>query len=78
MPSYLHNQVIATQARLTNIENPEALKLMKDFTVILEKSGDYYLLANTLSTYVSSGNFQEIKVYVNAKGRPLMDSIIGL
>lgn len=71
------NSVSSTQARLTNIENPEALKLMKDFTVILEKSGDYYLLANTLSTYLSSGNFQEIKVYVNAKYQGVLNSTKG-
>ncbi len=30
-----------------------------------EQSGDYYLLANTLSTYVQKDKFQEISVYVN-------------
>jgi hypothetical protein len=67
----------STQARNLSTEELENLKLMKDFTLILEKAGDYYLLANTLSTYVPSGNFQEIKVYVNGKYQGILNSTKG-
>ncbi len=66
-----------THTRGTNAEISGSLKLMKDFTVILEKAGDYYLLANTLSTYVSSGGFQEIKVFVNGKYQGVLNSTKG-
>lgn len=39
--------------------------LKTTFKVEVEQSGDYYLLANTLSTYVQKDKFQEISVYVN-------------
>lgn len=39
--------------------------LKTTFNVEVEQSGDYYLLANTLSTYVQKDKFQEISVYVN-------------
>ena len=37
--------------------------LKTTFKVEVEQSGDYYLLANTLSTYVQKDKFQEISVY---------------
>ena len=39
--------------------------LKTTFKVEVEQSGDYYLLANTLSTYVQKDKFQKISVYVN-------------
>lgn len=46
--------------------NESSVAVLKTiFKVEVEQSGDYYLLANTLSTYVQKDKFQEISVYVN-------------
>lgn len=65
------------QTQSASAEISEDSKLLKDFTVILEEGGDYFLLANTLSTYVPSGKFQEIKVYVNDKYQGVLNSTKG-
>lgn len=42
-----------------------AAVLKTTFKVEVSQSGEYYFLANTLSTYVQKDKFQEISVYVN-------------
>lgn len=47
--------------------------LEKSFNIEVPQEGNYYFLANVLSTYLSDGTFQEISVYVNGKYQGKLD-----
>jgi len=69
------NPSVLTKSLTPN--KPNTLKLLKDFFVFLEKGGDFYLLANTLSTYITKDKFQEIKVYINGEYQGVLNSTKG-
>lgn len=58
--------VVPYSVKSRSRSNDSSIAVLKTtFKVEVEQSGDYYLLANTLSTYVQKDKFQEISVYVN-------------
>lgn len=60
--------IVPLSAKSRNFSKENSIDVLKTtFNVYVNQSGDYYFLANTLSTYVQNGKFQEISVYVNGQ-----------
>lgn len=49
-------------------------RLKKTFYITANRDGDYFFLANTLSTYLPSGQFQNIDVYINGQYQGHLDN----
>lgn len=60
--------------RLSSNAPTSGTKLKKSFRITAPKDGDYFFLANTLSTYLPSGQFQNIDVYINGQHQGHLDN----
>lgn len=58
----------------SNAAPTSGTRLKKTFYITAPKDGDYFFLANTLSTYLPSGQFQNIDVYINGQYQGHLDN----
>lgn len=63
---------MASTSRIANNQTNPVLKTT--FNVDASQSGNYYLLASVLSTYMANNQFQKISVYVNGQYQGLLNS----